>query len=387
MQAMDSKAAQTFRETGKFRMQVICEGLNLNKDYNFTRQALKDSASVFSHAQIVSGHPSPWEDPMSRNPKDLIGFLQQAEFVAKGRDGVACIEADAIITNEDVRENMANMAEAGGTDQIEFSILATVKAKEQIDGDKRVYMVEKFVKCYSVDHVLRGAAGGRVVTMQALDAEGEDFEDPDNGDSIMNAEQIQAMIAQNTKLELELKAAQDASASALARVKEVEDNLAAQAAQILEREVVVAIQSSTLPDASKARLVAQAKNFATVELAQAAITGEADYLKTLGITPAKPGKNPNPTVKQGAAGGALGAAGNGYTEGDDDGTPEGSGIVAGMGVTTAPFAAITKTAPIAQAARDPKSDPIYQTAYQRCRTKGMSEADADRAARTEALFI
>ena len=360
MQAMDDEAKSTFRETGEFTMQVICEGMNLNKDYDFTREALKQGAKVFSRAQIVSGHPGPWEDPFARDPQRLIGFIKQAKFNAKGMDGKACIEATAVITNEDARENMANLSDAGGADQIEFSILASVKAKEQIQGERRWYVVEEFVKCYSVDHVLRGAAGGKVCKMSLED---QNFNDDSNhGEPLMTPEQIQDMIAENATLKQNLATAQTETQSALAKVKDAEDKLAAQAKEVLDEKIKTVIQSSTLPDASKTRLSAQ--TFASIEAAQSAITAEADYIKSLGVT-------------------AQATTDKGADKGADNGTPSASKVV-GMGVTNpaTPTAPKKDPAPIAQSYKD---DPAFKTAFDRYCSQGLSIGAAERAAKIAVL--
>jgi len=320
---------------------------------------------------MVSGHPGYYEDPHARNPERLIGVTKQASY--KVKNGKAMICAEAVITNPETREAFANLIEADAMDQIEFSILAQVDAKTVIQGDERHYEVSAFKKCISVDHVLRGAAGGLMLAAASKRAQGA--KDSDNLDQdeelIMTNEEILALQAAKTKAESDVAAQTKRAEDAEKAAKEAEEKLAAQSRTLLTREITLAIQSSTLPDNAKAKLVAQAGSIESVEKAKEVIAAEADYLKSLGVT----------------AKGAPSTTAQGKT---DDGTPTPSGVKnAGASAPVVTEQRVNtggEKDPDAPSA-DPKKDPLYITAYQRCRLAGQSEETADRNARVEAMLV
>lgn len=283
---------------------VILEcGLNKNEDVFFHASCL-ETAEVFQGVKIWANHPGMFDD--SRDVKDEIGVVTEV----KANRPAERIEGTIVVTNQAFREKFANMAEAGLTDRIAFSIYARAKSRPadpNPKGEQASYrIVESFVPdiCNSVDHVWEGSAGGKMLKCAAdLNKEKQENEAMELKDALKKIDELQAQLSEKTESEAAKATQAKLDEITAENVRLADENKKFAEAQSKAR-IAEAINKSELPDPSKARLRESVALTATDAEIAAAIESEAKYLKSIGVEPKKatPGTE---QVKQGVTG--LGA--------------------------------------------------------------------------------
>ena len=279
-------------DKGRATVIVIKPGFNFSKDRYYPVEMLKRDYKVFEGQKMYADHPTKEEDKArpERTIKDWVAVLKD---VTVDESGV--VTGVAEVLEPWLMAKLASLRERGLLSEMGISINAIGAAtKGTIDG-KDTLIIEQLVSSRSVDFVTEPGAGGIVTFYESDRAHDVDLIDvaelrsrrPDIVKIIENdaravlKQEVQTRMETEARIK-ELEEANEALTKERDGLKEANEK-AVRDAKVAgtKAEVAKAVESSGLPDATKARLLKQFDGVESLDGLAEAIKAEKDYIAEL----------------------------------------------------------------------------------------------------------
>jgi hypothetical protein len=159
-------------EHRRWPVTIITAGPNRAGTRHYSETLLRDDGpSFFEGAKMSADHPSEVEIERggpSGSTRNWVAVLKDVFW----DDGRRTLRGYAHVTRDWFQELLQGLSEAGSLDRMRVSILAT--GQGHLGADKRMWYVEGFGRCRSVDFVTTDGAGGHVELQESMI--GEDYD-------------------------------------------------------------------------------------------------------------------------------------------------------------------------------------------------------------------
>ena len=187
----------------KWNVRIIKEGLDKNKR-NWSEGLLKSSLDKFEGSRVFvlsEAQHSAENHPYGKPPLELIGWLKSVSYTGDGVYGTLVIVKNTRGT--ELRDTLVSAFESGKEDFLGLSVDIYGSENEQ-EGFTEITSIDKV----TVDIVYEPAAGGNFIKIAAA---------IQNKEIIMIEEEKIVLEDQKKKLDVQIKAAQEATESAIAQ--------------------------------------------------------------------------------------------------------------------------------------------------------------------------